>query len=434
MLRLHNLTTSMGLKLKPRKCRSLSVRAGRSEEVAFSLGEAEIASILHDKYHKFLGGFYTYDFSTASVAGIIKERMEDQLKNIDSLLVRNEYKVRIYTEYFLGSYRFLFSVHDLGKGQIKELNDLTHSYLKDWLGLPQGASWALVHDYHGLNVKSIYHLYTESRALSLSNMRFFGDQRVRHALDSKEEREGGWSRKFSPATHVKGLIAEVVPPLPIETISTEDQDPDVSLGSDVDEIPASPPVVPPGTLSRKLLKGKIQSGVQGRVNDFWREKVGNYIMQGDYLALIMEEGNCVTWRSFIWDIPQGVLKFAINAGINTLPTLDNLRRWGKRTNDRCPFCGNIQTLLHVLSNCNVALEQGRYTWRHNSVLSSIIASIVGDLNDGFSLFSDLEGFHAPHGGVIPPDVLVTNLKLDLFLVNESDRVVVLLDSKAHLSL
>ena len=353
--------------------------------------------------------------------------MEDQLKNINSLLIRNEYKVRIYTEYFLGSYRFLFSVHDLGKGQIKELNDLTHSYLKDWLGLPQGASWALVHDYHGLNVKSIYHLYTESRALSLSNMRFFGDQRVRHALDSKEEREGGWSRKFSPATHVKGLIAEVVPPLPIETISTEDQDPDVSLGSDVDEIPASPPVVPPGTLSRKLLKGKIQSGVQGRVNDFWREKVGNYIMQGDYLALIMEEGNCVTWRSFIWDIPQGVLKFAINAGINTLPTLDNLRRWGKRTNDRCPFCGNIQTLLHVLSNCNVALEQGRYTWRHNSVLSSIIASIVGDLNDGFSLFSDLEGFHAPHGGVIPPDVLVTNLKPDLFLVNESDRVVVLLE-------
>jgi len=26
------------------------------------------------------------------------------------------------------------------------------------------------------------------------------------------------------------------------------------------------------------------------------------------------------------------------------------------------------TSLHVLSNCKVALEQGRYTWRHNSVL------------------------------------------------------------------
>ena len=213
MLRLHNLTTSMGLKLKPRKCRSLSVRAGRSEEVAFSLGEAEIASILHDKYHKFLGGFYTYDFSTASVAGIIKERMGDQLENIDSLLIRNEYKVRIYSEYFLSSYRFIFSVHDLNKTQIKALGSLTHSYLKEWLGLPKGASWALVHDVHGLNIKSVEHLYTESRALSLSNVRFFSDRRVRHALDSKEEREGRWSRKHSSAMLVKDLIAEVVPPL-----------------------------------------------------------------------------------------------------------------------------------------------------------------------------------------------------------------------------
>ena len=59
--------------------------------------------------------------------------------------------------------------------------------------------------------------------------------------------------------------------------------------------------------------------MQKRVNDFWREKVGAYIMQGDYLALHMEEQSCLTWKSFMWDIPQGVLKFAINAGINTLP-------------------------------------------------------------------------------------------------------------------
>ena len=37
------------------------------------------------------------------------------------------------------------------------------------------------------------------------------------------------------------------------------------------------------------------------------------------------------------------------------------------------------------------------------------------------------GFQAPHGGVIPPDVLVTNLKPDLFLVNMSSRVIVFLE-------
>ena len=121
----------------------------------------------------------------------------------------------------------------------------------------------------------------------------------------------------------------------------------------------------------------------------------------------------------MWNIPQGVLKFAMNAGLNTLPTLDNLRRWGKRVNDRCPFCGNVQTLLHVLSNCSVSLDQGRYTWRHNSVLRSIIEIINPLLESDFKLYSDIPGFEAPHGGTIPPHILPTSLKPDLFIVSES---------------
>ena len=91
------------------------------------------------------------------------------------------------------------------------------------------------------------------------------------------------------------------------------------------------------------------------------------------------------------------MKFAINAGINTLPSFDNLKRWGKRTCDRCPFCGNIQTLAHILSNCSVCLDQGRYTWRHNSVLSSLIDVVRPRLLEGFTLYSDMPGYQAPHG-------------------------------------
>ena len=74
MKRLYELTSSMGLKLKPRKCRSLSVKAGKSVEIDFTLGESTIASILNDKCHKFLGGMYTFDNSTASVANVIRQR------------------------------------------------------------------------------------------------------------------------------------------------------------------------------------------------------------------------------------------------------------------------------------------------------------------------------------------------------------------------
>ena len=208
-----------------------------------------------------------------------------------------------------------------------------------------------------------------------------------------------------------------------------------SSPSRVSESPPAPPAAPPAPTApvrlqsdrKKTLKRKVQGGIQQRVNDFWSEKVGQYVMQGDYLALVMEEWDCVTWRAYMWDIPCGVLKFAINAGINTLPTFDNLKRWGKRTNDRCPFCGNIQTLLHVLSNCGVALDQGRYTWRHNSVLATIIRIICPALFDGTVLYSDMPEFQAPHGGTIPPDLLVTNLKPDLFIFNEVSRFAVVFE-------
>ena len=49
------------------------------------------------------------------------------------------------------------------------------------------------------------------------------------------------------------------------------------------------------------------------------------------------------------------------------------------------------------------------------------------MNDGFFIFSNLVGFHAPNGGVISPHILVTNLKPDLFIVNDSTEVLLLLE-------
>ena len=249
---------------------------------------------------------------------------------------------------------------------------------------------------------------------------------MRHALDVKENRESQWRRKFSSATYVKGLIDEVTQVPVSDSQSLND-----SFGSSVEdpeaEAASPPPPQASGPPSRKLLKGKIQGGVEKRVSDFWRERVGQYVMQGDYLALHMEEQSCLTWKSFMWDVPRGVLKFAINAGINTLPSADNLKRWGKRVIDRCGFCGNVQTLAHILSNCSTALEQGRFTWRHDSVLKTIVSFTNNHLRNGFSLFSDLSGFQAPHGGVIPPHLIVTPLRPDVFVVNEETRVIIILE-------
>ena len=149
---LHVLTSSMCLKLKPRKCKSLSICSGKSSNIEFNLGTNTLNSIMHEICHKFLGGLYTFENTPKSKASIIYDVFNDGLVNIDDLLIRNELKVKIYSEYFIGSKRFLFSIHDLNTSQINQIESLTHSYIKKWLGIPRSGSWCLVHEIHGLNI------------------------------------------------------------------------------------------------------------------------------------------------------------------------------------------------------------------------------------------------------------------------------------------
>jgi hypothetical protein len=84
-------------------------------------------------------------------------------------------------------------------------------------------------------------------------------------------------------------------------------------------------------------------------------------MQGNLSAPLQAENESITWKSYMWDLPRGFLKFAMNSSIDTWPTSINLRRWGKRTSVNCQLCGNIvkQTLFHVLVHCKYTLDLGR---------------------------------------------------------------------------
>jgi hypothetical protein len=66
-----------------------------------------------------------------------------------------------------------------------------------------------------------------------------------------------------------------------------------------------------------------------------------------------------------------------HSSIGALPTFTGLRRWGGRASVNCLLCGNLvkQTLFHVLVHCKHTLDQGKLTWRHDSVLNHISGSL-----------------------------------------------------------
>ena len=60
----------------------------------------------------------------------------------------------------------------------------------------------------------------------------------------------------------------------------------------------------------------------------------------------------------------------------TLPSPTNLNRWRITTEAMCTLCSkDVYTTAHILAACKVSLQQGRHTFRHDSVLWKIIEAI-----------------------------------------------------------
>ena len=174
------------------------------------------------------------------------------------------------------------------------------------------------------------------------------------------------------------------------------------------------------TFTNKSLVGRaIRKSINEEISDAWLERIQAYTLQGDVLKLFHDQEQNPTWLSFIYNLPRGLMSFVLNASINTLPTNDNLKRWGKRLNTRCSACGNHETLHHVLNNCPIFLEQGRYTWRHDSILSFIsseLRKVFSELpvEERPEIFTDLVGDNK--GRTIPADILPTCQIPDMTLV------------------
>ena len=104
---------------------------------------------------------------------------------------------------------------------------------------------------------------------------------------------------------------------------------------------------------------------------------------------------------------------------NTLRTKDNLKQWGKVTNDKY-FCGKKQTLNHVLSSCKKFLEEGRYTYRHDNILHYISQCLD---KEKFKCYVDIQDSQTPAGGTLPPNIVVSNLKPDIVILDKSAKKV-----------
>ena len=168
--------------------------------------------------------------------------------------------------------------------------------------------------------------------------------------------------------------------------------------------------------------------------------------------------NDLSWKTLLSQ-PNCITSFCIGSTYNTLPSPSNLVRWGLEKDSSCYLCNNkVCTIPHILGSCKIALAQGRFTYRHDSILYELLKSIkhflssytrkagndkttikfvsagyqksdskkspnIGLLNfaSDWQVLSDLDSL------VIPPYLAITQLRPDVLIISKSTFTVIILE-------
>ena len=121
------------------------------------------------------------------------------------------------------------------------------------------------------------------------------------------------------------------------------------------EVPADAPRSP---VFIETVKEAVKRAVRSDESENIYEKAKSLIQQGRFIEMTLLEKSDAAWKSFIYQLPQGTMKWILNSAIDTLPTLSNLKKWGKVSSDVCKVCNvRRETLAHITNNCRVALDR-----------------------------------------------------------------------------
>ena len=376
----------LGLSLNPSKCVSMSLAHGKVKpDSSFPLLSGSTRSIL-DQPTKFLGKVVTaYPSLTKREASKrLQQKVEVALKNTDERPIRGEMKVWIVSHYLLPSLHFHLQVNPISSTLLKKLEQTIGTLLKKWLKLPRNATQAILYHPSVLAVPSAPSCYMKAKVSYMSSILASSDPAIielNHLIDS-------------PAF----LKRQEIPTVATNCLRTSQSSAPTSLAA---------------------LKRGTRKSLKDHSTKCWNQKLSSLCVQNKFLNITELEAENHFWRRIMDGLPSGQLSFMIRAGSDTLPTPMNLQRYKIQVSSHCKLCQRPQaTTGHILSPCPQALEQGRYTWRHDSVLLSLVRSLEKALSN-VQIYADLDNMRAQEHppATIPPSLSSTSSRPDIVCVN-----------------
>ena len=320
----------------------------------------KVVPSLTTKPFKFLGRWIYPSLKDNDTITAAVRKTENLLVKTDKLQLDGRKKCWIYQHGILPYLTWDFMMLEFNATAVNKMESCVNRFLKKWLKLTKSADPSILYrGSFGLNLTNISDTVISARSNTEIMLCVSKDPTVRKI--AKRRRESDCN---SPKNNTPKRIRAAVRDIEFEksfcqfTRTHRDRR---GFGKDSakDKV----------RLNKKSIISKVK-----QLSD--EEKIGKILAHSlqsswtNWDDLIQVD---LKWNEIMYGFSPSMLSFWLNSIQNTLPDPTNLRRWGKQKTADCSLCRwKNCTLVHILCSCKVALEQGRISWRHDSILSAIV--------------------------------------------------------------
>ena len=461
------------MRLKAQKSRSLVISGGRPLAVEpFSVGGVVIPS-LQEKPLKTLGRFYDSTITDGKIRDELKAKFLEGLNKIDKCQLSGFMKVWTLQHLLLPKVQWHLMLYEISLTWVEKLERKVSVHIRKWMGVSRNLTGVALYSREvpcPFRISSLTSVYRATKTNAYLQLTQSNDRQVK--LGATEVKTGrAWSASKAVQAsedrlwqeELVGLVPDGRSGFGMKKTRKKGDLRGVVASSGQAEVESKGARAIWNACARS--KGRqYRQAVLAKLRDQENEKLMTTAVQQSL------QGQWTRWkdviqRDFSWksllSMRPNLVRFAIGATYDTLSSPTNLKRWGISDDSQCVLCGCKEcTIAHVLSHCITGLNQGRFTFRHDSVLrvladgilryircgrtqKEVRRSVVVFVKEGDKVKDDTRRATPPGildeasdwdflvdlkpSLVFPEDVADTTLRPDIVIVSRRKKIVVIIE-------
>ena len=367
------------MECRPTKSRCIVIKKGRSlSDTPFSSAvrdqqSSQVIPSIHTNPIKFLGRVVNGALNDKKSVADIEKKLNEGLKLIHRSKLGGKEKLWILSNLLIAKIRWPIMIYEISITTCLKLERRTSYFIRKWLRLPQSISTVALYSTSSpcaLPLISLSSLVKNAKVSGYLQLRDSTDDTVKSVRPKL--RAGRWSAE-EEVNRAESVIT-------FREIVGAPSNPDMLNAGSV-HVPKRlgvglrKPLVTPrkGSKEHRKLVGQVAKEIQ---EEEYVAKAVQQVVQCHWTRWVDYIRNDLTWNKML-KMPLTLISFAIKSTYDTLPTPANLKRWKiPEVETSCYLgCKDLCTTRHILSACDTSLLQGRFTWRHNSILHALIDCI-----------------------------------------------------------